>query len=376
MTNCHDMRAAGSGQRGFTIIEALVALAVVAFGLMAVAGMQGMLARNVDVAKQRSEATRLAQERIEVLRAYTVIAASGGQASWDGLAGGTDTTITNAAFTRAWTLAGTASDPMRRVSVSVTWADRSSEAQNVTLNSVISKTDPSDVGMLGFPLPQNTNLKRPKNRNLNIPVPALDLGDGRSVYQLAANFAVVFSNDSGYVVMQCGFTVTDASQLDSCTAYSAFILAGYVSLSGTSTFPASLAVNTSGLSGLTSTTCTLANAVDQNSGATISGYKYYLCVLALPANTTWSGTVKLNGMSSGTDFLVCRFQFAVAAGISANARNVQPYNAVSESLDNQNYVLTTNSSCPTIAGLATVEHQNCRSSNPNKNVNRADDCPV
>jgi type IV pilus modification protein PilV len=371
------MTARGSRRpRGFTIIEALVALAVVAFGLMAVAGMQAMLARNVDVAKQRAEATRLAQERVEALRAYTTIADVAGQTSWDSLAGGTDTSTTNATFTRSWTIAGAASEPMRRISVNVAWADRNGDAHNVTLNSVLSKTDPADVGLLGFPLPQNTTLKRPKNRNLNIPVPALDLGDGRSVYQLANNFAVVFSNASGYVVMQCGFVVTNASQLDTCTTYSALILAGYVSLDGTSTFPAGLGLNTAGLSGSTGVTCTIGNAVNQNNGLTITGYKYYLCVVALPANGSWSGTVRLAGMTSGTDLLVCRFQFAVAAGITANARNVQPYGAVTESLDNQNYVLSTASSCPTISGLATVEHQNCRSSAPNKNLNRATDCPA
>ena len=38
-------------------------------------------------------------------------------------------------------------------------------------------------------------------------------------------------------------------------------------------------------SGTTSVTCTLGAAVDQNDGSTISGYKYYLCVVALPVTT-------------------------------------------------------------------------------------------
>ena len=182
-------------RRGFTLLEALVALAVVSIGLMGVVRLQGLMVRYADVSKQRSEATRLAQQQIETLRSYTTIEVAAGQLSWNGLAGGNDSTSTNADFARTWTLSGSSSDPLRRVSVNVAWNDRAGEAQNVTLNSVISKTDPSDVGLLGFPLPQNTTLKRPKNRNLNIPVPALDLGGGKSVYQLANNFAVVFSND-------------------------------------------------------------------------------------------------------------------------------------------------------------------------------------
>lgn len=377
MTHSMPPRSARLGQRGFTIVEALVALAVIAFGLLGMVGLQAVMSRSADVSKQRAEAVRLAQERIEAMRSYTSIEAVAGQTTWADLANGADVpaTTSNTPYARSWTVSGTTGDPMRRVSVTVAWTDRGGEAQTVTLNSVVSKTDPSDVGLLGFPLPQNTTLKRPKNRNLNIPVPAIDLGGGKSVYQLANNFAVVFSNDSGYVVMKCDFVVTTAAQLSGCQTYSAFILAGYVSLSG-GAFPAGLALNTASLTGTTTVTCTMGNAVDQNDGTAIAGYKYYLCVVALPANTTWSGGIKLAGMNSGTDYLVCRFQYPAAAGVSANARNVQPYAAVSESLDNQNYVLTTASACPTVTGLATTQHQNCRTSNPNKNVNRATDCPV
>jgi len=372
MTHPLQSTGAAGAQRGFSVIEALVALAVVAFGLIGVAGLHALMSRNADVAKQRSEAVRLAQQQIESMRSYTTIAAAGGQPSWDGLANGADNTTTNATFARAWTIAGSASDPMRRVSVNVTWTDRAGDTQQLTLNSVISKTDPADSGLLGFPLPQNTTLKRPKNRNLNIPVPALDLGDGKSVYQLSDNFAVVFSNDSGYVVMRCNFVVSTAAQLSGCEEYSAYIVAGYVSLHNTPSFPAGLAVNTASLTGATGTSCMLGNAVDQNDGTAIGGYKYYLCVVQVPSGGTWSGPVRLAGMNSGANRLVCRFQYAPATGTSANARNVQPYNAVNESLDNQNYVITGNSTCPTVSGLATTLHQDCRSSNGN----RAADCPA
>ena len=120
----------------------------------------------------------------------------------------------------------------------------------------------------------------------------------------------------------------------------------------------------------------MGNAFDQNDGTAIAGYKYYLCVIAVAPGATWSGSVRLAGMQTGTDLLVCRFQFALSSTASNNARNVQPYAGVSESLDNQNYVITTASACPTISALATVLHQNCRSNNPNKNLNRATDCPA
>ena len=77
-------------------------------------------------------------------------------------------------------------------------------------------------------------------------------------------------------------------------------------------------------------------------------------------------------MSSGTDYTVCRFQYPTAPGLSANARNVQPYSNVNESIDNQNYVLNTAASCPTVNGLASVTHQICR----NSNASRTTDCPA
>jgi hypothetical protein len=277
-------------------------------------------------------------------------------------------------FTRNVTLDGSTADTMRFAQVSVNWVDRANEQQSVVLRSVISRTDPADVGSLGFPLPQNTTLKRPKNRSMNIPVPATDLGNGKSAYQLANNLAVVFSNDSGYVVQKCDFQITNASQLDSCAGYDAYILAGYVSKT-MSAFPTTLGVNTGGITGYDtsrSIDCSFGTAVDQTTGASLSGYKYYLCIVPVVSGGTWSGTLRLTGMATGTSYLVCRMQYPTSEGLSDNARNVQPYSAVNDSLDNQNYIITTTGQCPIVTSLATTLHQDCRSSN----AQRAADCPA
>ena len=361
-------------QRGFTILEAMVALLVAAFGLLGLVGLQVTLSRNADVAKQRGEATRLAEEKLEDLRSFTAIDATQGQESWAQLSDGTDTATTNVAFSRTVTLDGSTSDTMRFAQVSVNWVDRANERQSVVMRSVVSRTDPADVGALGFPLPNNTTLKRPKNRSMNIPVKATDLGDGKSAYQMANNLAVVFSNDSGYVVQKCDFQVTSASQLDACAAYDAYILAGYISKT-MSSFPSTLGVNTAGITDYDTTraiACSFGDAVDQNSGALISGYKYYLCIVPVVSGGTWSGTLRLAGMSTGTNYLVCRMQYPTAAGLTDNARNVQPYSQVNDSLDNQNYIVTTSSQCPTVTSLVTTLHQDCRSSN----AQRATDCPA
>jgi Tfp pilus assembly protein PilV len=370
-----------SPARGFSLVEAVITMLLVAVGLLTMGATFMKLSRSEDVGRQRSEATRLVVDQVEAMRAYTQIAAGGaGVVSWTGLAGGEDRITTNAEFTRRWTLSGTAADTMRTLRVDVTWADRSSEAQTISMSTVIARTDPADVGVLGFPLPANTTLKRPKNRNLNIPVPASDLGNGESAFRLpGTNFAVVFSNESGYVVKQCslasGVTTITLADLRDCSDATAYILAGYISLNSLSSFPSGLSINTTRLSGLSGSTCSLSNAVDQTTGTVIAGYRYYLCVVSMPASgAAWSGSVRLAApaLNSGSNYRVCRFQYPAAAGISANQRNVQPYDSVAESLDSQNYLITDASSCPTVSGLATTVHQTCA----NSNQDRATDCPA
>ncbi len=362
-------------QQGFTLIESLVALLIVSGGLFGLLATQTMLARNADLSRQRGEAVRLAQERIEALRSFSTIETVAGQLAWNDLAAGDDEVTTNATFTREWTLRGATSDAFREVEVNVSWTDRAGDEQTFRLSTVIAKVDPADVGALGFPLPANTTLKRPKNRDLNIPVPATDLGDGRSVYQVASNFAVIFSNDSGYVVQRCAHVVETVEDIDdSCEDYAAVILAGYVSRT-MSSFPATLGVSTAGLTGLdTSRTasCSFGDARNQNTGAILAGFKYYLCILPMLDDGQWSGTLRLSGMNTGTDYRVCRFQYPAAAGTTANQRNVQPYVNVRDSLDSQNYVITTSNSCPTVSGLATTLHQRCIASN----AARATECPA
>ena len=57
-------------QHGVSLVEALVALAIMAFGMLGLVGMQASMRANADLAKQRSEAVRLAQQQMEAWRGY------------------------------------------------------------------------------------------------------------------------------------------------------------------------------------------------------------------------------------------------------------------------------------------------------------------
>jgi len=397
-------------QCGFFLIETMVSFALMSVGLLVLAGMQISVSRNADVSKQRVEAMRLAQERVETMRAFTHIAptpggagsaatpldpdrAGGARLAWTQMASDVDvgnplesTQFSNTRFDRRWTVGGLASDAMRPISVTVKWTDRAGAAQFVTLNSVISQSDPTTVAALGFPLPNNTNLKLPKNRVLNIPVPAIELGGGASAYQISSSLAIVFNNLTGNVVQKCSSTVTAATYASGaagCTVYNAYIVAGNVSGSIDSATPPTRpsGINTNQVSyGAPGEfiSCSYAQTKDQVSGAVIAGSHYYLCVVPVAATTgTWSGVIRLGGVPTTASYKVCRLEYPGDVSDTTdmkNTRNIQPYVAVNASLDNQNYVLdsSANASCPVVSGLQTILHQDCRSSNPS----RATSCPT
>jgi type IV pilus modification protein PilV len=212
-------------QQGFTLIEAMVALLVVSLGMLGIVGFQLALSLNSDVAKQRTEATRLAQEKVEQLRTFDSLTSYASN-----LVSGSETITATAAgsntsFTRTWsvsTISG-ASTPEtgRNILVTVEWTDRANSTQRVQLLSAISATDPSMNGSLFFPLPEGTILRRPKNRSLDIPIPAISIpGSDKSYipWTGSSNGYLVFSNTSGDVVQKCS-AVPNLENLSTCATF-------------------------------------------------------------------------------------------------------------------------------------------------------------
>lgn len=56
-------------RHGFTLVETLIALVLVQFGLLAVAATAGLAARDVAIATRETRARETARERVEQLRA-------------------------------------------------------------------------------------------------------------------------------------------------------------------------------------------------------------------------------------------------------------------------------------------------------------------
>ncbi len=211
---------------GFTLVEALISLLVLAFGMLAVVGLQTTLAHNADVARQRTEATRLAQARIEALRAYQQVGAASGAAGYADIVGGSDTpeTMTNTVYERRWTVSDDPTLAHKLLQVTVRWADRrqdpadTAERQSVALTSMIARVDPKDAGSFGvLPVPEH----RPHHGMPPLPTVGRPLGDGRSAIQWPDGRSYIVWNPAMQIVeRQCSGSVTattDAASLCSDT---------------------------------------------------------------------------------------------------------------------------------------------------------------
>ncbi|HET6599601.1 MAG TPA: prepilin-type N-terminal cleavage/methylation domain-containing protein, partial [Burkholderiaceae bacterium] len=168
-------------QRGVTLVEALIAFLVLSLGTLAMARVQAQFRMEADIARQRSEAVRLAQEDIETLRAFSVFAAASGARAWASIASASnvvDSSTGYASNTRYTVARNVAALPnAKTVHVAVHWADRGGAAQQVVLNSIISASDPARAGALAI-APSDPVARGVFGRSARVPQAARDLGDG------------------------------------------------------------------------------------------------------------------------------------------------------------------------------------------------------
>lgn len=225
------MKRLRTRQQGVSLIEAVVAVGVMAFGMLALVGVQTTLHGSSDLSRQRTEAMRIAQETMESYRGY---------AAMDGTADKIDyaeiQTLPRAAFGSAdsaydgrlnttFFLTVTAPDVanssrMRPVAVTVDWTDRNSQVQAVELRSLISGVPPELAGSFAIP-PAREPWAAPLGRHRAIPPQAKALPNtGQSVFKPPQRgdhqVAWVFNNVTGLVTGVC--EVDEASTTQSLTA--------------------------------------------------------------------------------------------------------------------------------------------------------------
>lgn len=227
---------------GVSLVEALVALAVMSFGMLALVGVQTTMRFNSDVARQRTEATRIAASDMESMRLFTNLDAVPGQTtpSWDQLADGsiTDISLPGASASTRFQLtrnveilngregadARITAAQSRLVSVQVQWTDRTNASNVANLHSVVAGAAPALSARLALPFVPGPVSQR-ANRNASIPTDAKDLGNGTSAYKPfdEGSSAWVMNNTTGWITQICtGVSLSQASlttaALSTCSA--------------------------------------------------------------------------------------------------------------------------------------------------------------
>lgn len=353
--------------RGVSLIEALVALAVMAFGILGAVGVQMTLRANGDVAKQRAQAVRIAQEAIEDWRSFTTLATtlpSGHTTSYALIASAaaasvpssiTGTTNTEYIITR--TVSVTDQPATRSVQIDVSWADRTGTMQNVVLTSRIAGILPELSGSLSIPSRSLGNSQF-RGRHSAIPATATTNTDGTSTFVppgAATGVSWTFQNTTGLITTICNPV---------CTSTVAALLSGYVDFATTSgpsggTWYAEYAIDTPDtraqvLVNVTAPTVNTVTCYQQ----VFPSYIAYYCAITLPTAPpqTWSGRAVLDSTTLpiapttgvlASQYRVCRYtpdpttDTPVIGTPPTRDNKAHPldYLAVDRSLFNQNFLV-------------------------------------
>ncbi|MBN8503443.1 MAG: hypothetical protein J0L58_03130 [Burkholderiales bacterium] len=370
-------------QRGASLVEALVAMLVMAFGMMSVAGIQGRLRYSGETAKQRAEAMRVAQVELERLRGFVALERTDGIPD-DAVVFNeiqndryTVESLTTAyQFTRTVTpLPGGAVD----VLLNVSWRDRSKGEEDdplsVNWRTALVPVDPSLASSLAIPPDFGVGQRRYEDRHPGIPAAAKKLDNARSVFKPnpTGTTALVFNNRSGMVTQLCTVEAATPSDLlgdndllNCPVSYTggAFLLSGHVvfSYGGTPSaenpnspvLPASAEVILDKTEDSYSSEPLCFSSSSANALVGVNALDYY-CVIpprvatAKDNSLSWSGRSVLNGLTLAAGGVrVCRYSDDYDGDKAINnSEHPLDYVKVTNSLSKQNFlVVDFESSCP------------------------------
>ncbi|MEO8299234.1 MAG: hypothetical protein ABI574_15645 [Burkholderiales bacterium] len=366
------------GPRGLSLIETLIALLVLSAGLAALARVQTWLWLGADLARQRADALRLAQENLEQLGTFTRLDTGVGEFAWADIGAQSETAINDRAAATVYRLSRSAvsqaQPTLKTATVQVQWTDRSGADTSLWLTSAWPALDPRATGWLAF-APDGRRHAAPLGRHPTIPLAAHDLGDGRSAFKPLPDRTTtwVFDHSSGQITQRCDTAVGLANadltlaSLSACITFDAFLLAGTVRFAtgtptpgpaeaehpASSTLPLDLQLTLSSTGHPDPAWECLDNAPANTSSAQ-TAVRYWCVVRPAGSPPRWSGRLNIVPVgwtlaASGAGSLrACRY----SADHDGNGRidNVEhpaSYSQVAGALLNQNFlVVPSDATCP------------------------------
>ena len=184
--------------RGFSMIEVLIAVVVLGFGLMALAALQTSIIRSSAETKAQTVALQLAKDKVEDLRSFQHLA------GYQALTSGNDTATESAVtYARTWTvtrfgyqpsagvftaiatltgatpaadaggIAFSANNEYKRVAVRVSWTDAGGVSQSIAIEDAIGAVSPGDGAKVVL---NNTASSEPRYPRVLIRDPSLTPG--------------------------------------------------------------------------------------------------------------------------------------------------------------------------------------------------------
>ena len=116
--------------KGFSLIEVIIALFILAITLLALAGLMVSTTKNNSFGGHMTEAATFGQDKLEQLRA----------APWASIVAGADTITgaTGISYGRSWTVANNPDGDQAWVTITINWADPTAKtAHSISLRAVV-----------------------------------------------------------------------------------------------------------------------------------------------------------------------------------------------------------------------------------------------
>lgn len=149
--------------RGFTFVELLVALVIIAVGVAGLVALQRTFIQSSSRAAERTAALEMAQQQLEILRftPYADIAGGNDSLSRDGKDYAIAWTVAPFYFNGSWLTSGEAGlpDPLpalpdaKAATISISWTARGGEAESLTMEAWLGRITSRDGGLVVTPPP-------------------------------------------------------------------------------------------------------------------------------------------------------------------------------------------------------------------------------